>query len=57
MRRGYQKMMPEYYRDMDMDEGRMYYTSGSSSMGGSYLGVEKSAPFIKCRHFYLIIIQ
>jgi hypothetical protein len=35
MRRGYQKMMPEYYRDMDMDDGRMYYTSGSSSMGGS----------------------
>ena len=38
MRRGYQKMMPEYYRDMDMDEGRMYYTSGSSSMGGSSMG-------------------
>ena len=35
MRRGYQKMMPEYYRDMDMDDGRMYYTSGSSSMGSS----------------------
>lgn len=34
MRRSYQKMMPEYYRDMDMDEGRMYYTSGSS-MGSS----------------------
>lgn len=34
MRRGYQKMMPEYYRDMDMDDGRMYYTSGSS-MGSS----------------------
>jgi hypothetical protein len=38
MRRGYQKMMPEYYRDMDMDDGRMYYTSGSSSMGGSSMG-------------------
>lgn len=38
MRRGYQKMMPEYYRDMDMDDGRMYYTSGSSSMGGSQGG-------------------
>lgn len=34
MRRGYQKMIPEYYRDMDMDDGRMYYTSGSS-MGSS----------------------
>ena len=38
MRRGYQKMIPEYYRDMDMDDGRMYYTSGSSSMGGSQGG-------------------
>ena len=50
MRRGYQKMMPEYYRDMDMDDGRMYYTSanrsqgsqgqsnGSSSMGSSNSG-------------------
>ena len=38
MRRGYQKMMPEYYRDMDMDDGRMYYTSGSSSVGGSSMG-------------------
>ena len=33
MRRGYQKMMPEYYRDMDMDEGRMYYTSANASQG------------------------
>lgn len=40
MRRGYQKMMPEYYRDMDMDDGRMYYTSGSSmgSSSGSSMG-------------------
>ena len=33
MRRGYQKMMPEYYRDMDMDDGRMYYTSANASQG------------------------
>ena len=33
MRRGYHKMMPEYYRDMDMDEGRMYYTSANASQG------------------------
>ena len=41
MRRGYQKMMPEYYRDMDMDEGRMYYTSANASkgsQGGSSMG-------------------
>ena len=36
MRRGYDEMMymPEMYRDMDMDEGRMYYT-GNTSTGGS----------------------
>lgn len=33
MRRSYQKMMPEYYRDMDMDDGRMYYTSANASQG------------------------
>ena len=41
MRRGYQKMMPEYYRDMDMDDGRMYYTSANASQGsqgGSSVG-------------------
>lgn len=41
MRRGYQKMMPEYYRDMDMDDGRMYYTSANASQGsqgGSSMG-------------------
>ena len=34
-RRGYDEMMymPEYYRDMDMDEGRMYYTSANASQG------------------------
>ena len=41
MRRGYQKMIPEYYRDMDMDDGRMYYTSANASQGsqgGSSMG-------------------
>ena len=42
-RRGYDEMMymPEYYRDMDMDEGRMYYTSANASQGsqgGSSMG-------------------
>lgn len=35
-RRGYDEMMmymPEYYRDVDVDEGRMYYTSANASQG------------------------
>lgn len=50
-RRGYDEMMymPEYYRDMDMDEGRMYYTRSTSasgsqgqSNGGSSMGSSNS---------------
>ena len=46
MRRGYQKMIPEYYRDMDMDDGRMYYTSANASQGsqgGSSMGSSNSS--------------
>jgi hypothetical protein len=43
MRRGYDEMMymPEMYRDMDLMDGKMYYTSANrsqSSQGGSSMG-------------------
>lgn len=47
-RRGYESSMMmhddrEYYRDMDRMGGKMYYTSGGSSMGGSTSGQSGSS--------------
>ena len=34
----YNRYPAEYYRDMDREHGRMYYTEGGSSMGGNTSG-------------------